>query len=379
MSTEETDAPTTPAGAPTLISAPRVHLPRPSSRRRSPGAPAKSARLKRRLAAARSREDRIDALLASRPRSAWRTLALNQARLLYDDLLAAGAGVTDAPLLVEIDLAEKNIERGAAAANSAGQPARNWLTGADDDTAWAALHAAEERLILIEPAPAVRRRLGAINTSLRNNLKPDDPRLKQYCDRLDALQDASEDELDQAARQEIRGYLHDSYAAFQAAHDNVRATRNTLMQISLGTLALIGVICLVHALTPSFIDLGGPAGAATEPWSVVLLGAMGGVIGALATVWRLGGSTPDARLPNAQAFVRIPMGGAIALTGVMLVQSGFISPLKSQTPLALLAFAILAGYTPDLLLRYLDGSLKPVLRQARGKDNPARPALSEPS
>jgi hypothetical protein len=73
------------------------------------------------------------------------------------------------------------------------------------------------------------------------------------------------------------------------------------------------------------------------------------------------------------------MGGAIALAGVMLLQSGFISPLKSQTSLALLAFAVLAGYTPDLLLRYLDGSLKTVLSQARGKDNPARPALSEPS
>ncbi|HEU0317006.1 MAG TPA: hypothetical protein VFR49_06735, partial [Solirubrobacteraceae bacterium] len=323
-----------------------------------PAAPAATARLKRRLAAASSDHERIVALLATCPRSAWRTVALNQARQLYDDLRAASAGVDDGgPATVEIDIARDNIERGAAAANSVSRQARSWLTGADVDTAWGALHAAEERLILIEPVAAVRRRLPGISTSLRNNLQQDDPRLKLYCDRLDVLERASDATVDRA-RQQIRAYLHDTYAAFQAAHANVRATRNTLMQISFGTLVLIAVICLAHALNPSFINLGGTAGDATEPWSVVLLGAMGGVIGALATVWRLAGSSADARLPNAQAFVRIPIGGAIALAGVMLLQSGFISPLKTQTSLALLTFAFVAGYTPDLLLRYLDGSLK---------------------
>jgi hypothetical protein len=375
MSTEEARAHPRTASAvpPTRI----VELLKRPRRTRPADAPAATARLRRRLAAAGTEHERIVELLASCPRSAWRTLALNQARQLYDDLRAASAGLAEGTLKVEIEIARANIERGAAAANSVSRQARSWLTGADVDTAWAALHAAEERLILIEQVAAVRRRLPGISTSLRNNLQQDDPRLKLYCDRLEVLQRAPDAAVDRS-RQQIRAYLHDTYAAFQAAQANVRATRNTLMQISLGTLVLIAVICLAHALTPSFINLGGPAGDATEPWSVVLLGAMGGVIGALATVWRLAGSSPDARLPNAQAFVRIPIGGAIALAGVMLLQSGFITPLKTQTSLALLSFAFVAGYTPDLLLRYLDGSLKSILTDAQGKDNPSRPALAKP-
>lgn len=346
-------------------------------RRRAASTWTPRAAARREPAANSTMDTRIVALLEGRPRSAWRTSALNQARQLYDDLRAARPRAVEDRLAVEIGLAKENIERGASAAHVARRRLRTWLTGADIDTAWAALHAAEERLVLIEPVAALRRRLGGIDTSLRSNLRPDDPRLKRYTDQLAILQDASDVTLNRA-RQQIRGYLHDTYAAIQAAHDNVRATRNTLMQISLGTLALIAAICVVHAVRPGFIDLRSASGAVAEPWWIVMLGSLGGVIGALATVWRLGGSTSDSRLPNAQAFVRIPMGGAIALAGVMLLQSGFISPLKSQTPLALLAFAFLAGYTPDLLLRYLDGSLKPVLSEARGKDNPARTTLSEP-
>jgi hypothetical protein len=274
-------------------------------------------------------------------------------------------------------LIRESIERGASAAQSADRRFRSWFSGADIETAWAALQASDERLILIEPVSVLRARLGGIDTALRNDLKADDPRLKEYTDRLAALRSADDQELD-AAREEVRGYLHDSHVASTVAHGNVRATRNTLLEISFGTIALLIVVCVVHAVAPGFVDLRSPHGDAVEAWWVVVIGSLGGVIGALATVWRLNGSVADSRLPNAQAFVRIPLGGAVGLIGVMLVQSGFVNPLKAQTPLALLVFAVLAGYTPDVLLRFLDRRLQQVLSEARGKDDPARPALTTP-
>jgi hypothetical protein len=324
-------------------------------------------------------DERIAELLKSRPRSSWRTLALNQARGLYEQFRAAvdGSGVQDVEGNVDCRLIRENIERGASAAQSADRRFRSWFSGADIETAWAALQAADERLILIEAVPVLRARLGRIDTALRSDLKADDPRLKEYTDRLGELRSVSDEALD-AAREQTRGFLHDCHVASTAAHGNVRATRNTLLEISVGTIALLIVVCVVHALAPGFIDLSSPHGDAVEAWWAVLIGSLGGVIGALATVWRLSGSVADSRLPNAQAFVRIPLGGAVGLAGVMLVQSGFISPLKSQTPLALLVIAFLAGYTPDVLLRFLDRRLQQVLSQARGKDDPARPALTTP-
>jgi hypothetical protein len=41
-------------------------------------------------------------------------------------------------------------------------------------------------------------------------------------------------------------------------------------------------------------------------------------------------------------------------------------------------FAFIAGYTPDVLLRFLDRRLQQILSEARGKDDPARPALTTP-
>jgi hypothetical protein len=322
-------------------------------------------------------EDEICQALSKHPRSAWRTLALNRARQIHADLDSA----TDAcggELNGDAQHAFASLLTGGRAAQSQGRKFRSWLSGSDVETAWASLHDAEERLILFAPVDAVRRRLGGIDASVRNSLKEDDPRLKRYTDQLAILQDAPNSTIAKA-RSQISGYLRDANEASSAAHAAVRATRNTLLEISIALIALLISACVAHALGPGFIDLQTKGqGDAVEAWSAALVGCLGGTIGALATVSRLGGSTPDPRLPNAQAFLRIPMGGAIGLLGVMLVQSGFISPLKSQAPLALLTFAFIVGYTPDLFLRYLDRSISGVLAQARGKDDPARPELAAP-
>lgn len=322
----------------------------------------------------------IERLLAVSQKPARRTVALNYARRLYDDLRAACEAADSKAKAIDVQLVKENLRRAAAAAGSKPGGVTGWFTGAQLETAWSSLHAAEERLLLIQSPDVVRRRLPGINTALRNTLKPEDPRLAVYTKRLADIQKEPGDHLIDAAREKIMGVLRDINTASDAAHGNVRAERNTVVEIGVVTFALLVIVSVINALSPRFIDLtAAGAGQGPKTWWIIVMGLLGGVIGSLATKYRVrGAASDDNSLPAAQAFIRIPMGGAVALGAVILIQSGFVSSFKAQTSLALVGIAFVVGYTPDLVLKYLDRKLNQVTGEARSKDDPERPELSKP-
>ena len=102
------------------------------------------------------------------------------------------------------------------------------------------------------------------------------------------------------------------------------------------------------------------------------------MIAAIFTISKLGGFAGPYRLPAYQALIRVPAGSAVALGAVILIQSHQVKSFTSQNGLGILAVALLFGYAPDVLLRFMDQKVTTVLGQAQSKDDPARPSLAKP-
>jgi hypothetical protein len=349
-------------------------------------------------------EEIVEQLGGPIPRTAWRILARNHARALFDQVREAEAPGRLTPAQeVQAKLIREGIWRAIAAASytparkaadaggGGAQKARvrealkDWYSGAGVETAWSELHRAGERLLLIQDPVSVKDRIPDIDAALRSNLKADDPRLTPATIRLKAIEQLGAAGMSATVREELRGYEQLANTAGDQAHANVRSLRNLLIVVGFFVSVGLAVVAGLHALAPDFMQLTGPPPAkgsapdAVEVWEVVAIGALGGMIAAIFTISKLGGFSGPYRLPAYQALIRVPAGAAVALAAVLLLQSGQIKGLSPQSGLGLLAVALIFGYAPDVLLRMMDQKATSLLGQAQSKDNPARPPLSAPS
>lgn len=259
---------------------------------------------------------------------------------------------------------------------------KDWYSGAGIETAWSELHTASEQLLVIQPAGRVLARVPDINAALRSNLKADDPRLAVATTWLNDLANKTPGDITADARDQLVGYQRIADIAGDEAHENVRSFRNLLIAVGASITVALIALGLLHAVDPHFIDLAttnaGPHADAVELWQVEAFGALGGLIAAVFTVAKLGGFGGPYRLPAYQALIRVPAGAAVSAAAVVLVQSGQIKALDSQSGLGILAVALIFGYSPDILLRLMDQKATAVLGQAQSKDDPARPPLANP-
>jgi hypothetical protein len=322
-------------------------------------------------------------------RTAWRVLVRNEARSLL-------GRIQETECTRDLNACDQDEARrvresiGRALEAVSYQPLRgarfsDWASGSGIETAWSELHGAGQRLLMIQSPEDVKARLGEIDAALRANLKEDDSRLAPASKRLAALSEGPASDIE-LARSEIRQYLQTTDSAGDAAHANVRSFRNLLVLIGAVVAAAAIGLAVLHALVPGFLDLSGPAPAkgathpdAIEPWQAVLAGATGGLVAALFSITRLGGYSGAYRLPAYQALIRIPAGALVGLVAAILLQAQFIDVLKPQFGLSLLAYALVFGYAPEVLLRYVDQRAQKVLGQAQTKNDPGRPALAKPA
>lgn len=333
-----------------------------------------------------SRDKSLAKALSDVPRTAWRILARNEARGLFDQLREAERGELDASQKAEASLVREGLVRAVEAAGfrPRGRKAlEDWYSGSGIETAWCELHRAGERLLLILDPATVKLRVGGIDAALRNNLKADDPRLTPAVSRVKEIEQRKPDQIDSAVREELRSYQQVANSASDEAHGNVRSLRNLLIVV--GGSLLLGLVLLIglHALDPTFLDLSGASGSskgedAVEVWQVVAIGGLGGAIAAVFTIAKLGGWAGPYRLPVYQALIRVPAGAAVSLAAVLLLQSEAIKGLAPQSGLAILGVALVFGYAPDVFLRMMDQRATSLLGQAQSKNNPARPPLTEP-
>lgn len=116
------------------------------------------------------------------------------------------------------------------------------------------------------------------------------------------------------------------------------------------------------------------------PWDILLLEGIGllaaGVAGAASLRGIRGTSTPYS-VPVAAAVLKLPTGALTAVLGLLLMRGGFVPGLSAlDTSGQIIAWAIVLGYSQQLLTRFVDRHAQSVLDNV-GKRDPA--AEEEPA
>ena len=318
----------------------------------------------------RSRADEI-------PSSGWRAdvevrarqleQALEVAKRCHDQRTRESGGCFDTYAKLVADETER-----ARTATRPPNPSRRflqWLSGAALETAWRSLHNADAALIMITPTATLEAQLPEIRAALSTVLGKDDGRVTEYTAALKSYQGQAN-----GHREQIRVIKQTINAASDIAHANVRSYRNWLFGIALIVSLVLAVVGVAHAFDDSFLLIEvGKIGHNADVGQIQLAGAVGGLLTALFALIRLNVYSGPFNLPFWQALIRIPAGAAAALVGVMLLQGKLLSTFGAATRTGeLLAYAVLFGAAPDIVLRFLDNEVNKVSSAARTTNDPLK-------
>lgn len=266
------------------------------------------------------------------------------------------------------------VDRRLWAARYAFESHRGWraifagVSGSVHETARRELHAADAALLMLLPARRLEALLPEFRVSLTTVLDSNDPRTLTYLKELDSWKGRMGEHRD-----ELRVMRETVNAIADLAHANLRSYRNWLLGIG-GIVSLaLAVVAIIHAFDPSFLAITVPRSPDADLGQVEAAGAVGGLLMALFALIRLRVYSGSFELPFWQAVIRIPAGAAAALVGVILVQGKLFSAFNPvNTEPKLLAYAVLFGASPEIVLRVLDNEVNKASDAARTKNDPLK-------
>jgi hypothetical protein len=233
--------------------------------------------------------------------------------------------------------------------------------GAAPDSAWLALHAAEEALLPLQSDDVVRAKAKTIVAWARETLGAADPRVAAVLDGLHRLPDKTV--VPGQLRQLLKALLRSANDASDTSYVSTRSFRNLVAIATLLSALFAILIGVLAAVWPSATGLCNgsicPAGQGGPAWSdgfdVELCGILGAVLAAAYTLRRASGTRNPYGIGFAQGLLKISLGALTALGGVALVQSGLISCIVKPTSSGqILAFAIVFGYSQQLITHLVD-------------------------
>jgi hypothetical protein len=246
----------------------------------------------------------------------------------------------------------------------------SWWAGTEVDQAWSAIHTAGEALLGIESPESLRSQIGDMAATLVTTLTSDDLRTSSYLATLDLLTDPQH-EISDEDRAQLRAIRNACDSSSESAHADARAFRNTLVLAG----SLIAVVLVVVAVISVF-DAGFRsvfAATSVGRWYVVeleLVASLAGLTGAVLSLKSYIGFQYTYGLPFVQAFLKGTSGAATGLFGVVFVQAGIISFVKTDSNGALFAVAIIFGYAQYLFTRLVDQQANKVLSSTSSHNDP---------
>lgn len=298
---------------------------------------------------------------------------------------------------------------------------KSFFGGAAVERANSQLDAVETDLLRLARDPYLRGQIPNLVAHVRAHLPPDDARRQQVEAIAAAVKARQADEhLNSLERDELLGATR--AASLEARHEirRVRSFRNVLLVTAfILTLGVAGVTVL-GATSPERVPLcfapdnamvvcptaaqtlDAPPGGAdpgvenTSPqqqvhidesirdtarsWDIPVVEIVGLLAAALAGAFALrsiqGTSTPYS-LPVAAAVLKLPTGALTAVFGLLLMRGGFIPGLSALDSSAqIIAWAIVFGYSQQLLTRFVDQQANTVLEKV---GTPTNPQLAVPS
>ena len=306
---------------------------------------------------------------ADRELSAWRAEIDRRIRLIWHRLDHAEehpqGGVTDAGTLIETGRAALNGARTTVdRKRSLWHQLLGWWSGGPVTSCWQAVHEAENVLLGVESTARAKSAIPHIRQRLEDSTPATSPERKRYSKRLDELWTS----FGPADRDELRAIGAFVDGASDERHADLRKLRNQLTGLSIFFGFALVAVGVLQVIFPHFLSLcGSPTpglgthclDGSSQPsrgdlFQVEIVGALGGLLGALLPLSKMKTAPSRYNVRTPQAVVKIVAGAMAGWLGVVLVQSGLLIAPVAVSASALLAYAGVFGLSQQLLTRYLD-------------------------
>ncbi|MEU3650922.1 hypothetical protein AB0E59_46735 [Lentzea sp. NPDC034063] len=240
-----------------------------------------------------------------------------------------------------------------------------WWDGRQKEDVWRSLHAAEARITSLGPdlagrLPDVRARVGA-------HLSGKDDRYRAL-GKIDAANLGPDD------RTKVETALEAAFKLGDDAFSTLRGHRNRLLYT--GAMLLVGLLMigLAASITPERLPLG-PGGAPVpgDFWWVALLGSFGAIFAASVTGAKLKLSLAPYAFGVPLFGLKIVLGAAFAVVGVLLLKAGAVAGQKVENQVALIVAAIVFGYSQQVGTKILDTYSKKLVAAAKPSTSDVEP------
>jgi hypothetical protein len=330
---------------------------------------------------------------------AWREEALTRAEELQGmaDWLEAGCG-DDASTRRLLAGIRRHIVRAARTASNADESGwaklRLWRRmkassgGSSVERTLGSLDAAEADLLRLAPADYVCGQMPSLQAHINRYLPKDDPRRL----RLEPLVRESERSAVVSAYHAANSQRRREILRLRSFRNVILAAATLLIVVAVG-LGVLGslrphliplcftptkakVACPSHegALPTGTVDariIDDRVRATVSAWDIWLVEIVGLVSAAVASAFALRGirgtSTPYS-LPVALAALKLPTGALTAVLGLLLMRGAFIPGLSAlDTSAQIVSWAIVFGYSQQLLTRLVDQQAQSVLDDVGGR------------
>ena len=244
--------------------------------------------------------------------------------LLASALQAADSAASPSPSVDAIRQAIQKARTIADGKSSSGLV--DWWSGSSIESAWQALHRAQEELVMVLPAEELRAEAPHLRALVQETFAGERQRTES-----DAVDASSGHPLDPLAARRVLGAYH---AKSDAQHQRVRALRNLLYVL------LIGLTAIVVALWATGVTTG----------EIVGLGALSGALSVVFAV-RAGSPSGPYNLMLPQALLKVAGGAATALMAVKL-----LDVINGATPTTARdsMYAIVFGFSQQAFTRLVD-------------------------
>jgi hypothetical protein len=248
-----------------------------------------------------------------------------------------------------------------------------WWSGWHIERAWRALHEAE--VCTAAALPDLAGRLPGLRQRVIGYLPEDDLRRQA----LESLQPGRP--AGAADRAVVVDALRAAFDASDDAHAAARALRNKMIAAAALLFVINTALGVLGLLRPEFLPMcahmpgndkvlacatGARSPAPLDIWLVQLLGAFGAMIAAVILLVRRRPSLSPYVLIGYQALIKVLLGSALAVVGVLALSAGVAEGLTCITSqAALLLWAALLGYSQQVGTRLLDNYADRVMDQVR--------------
>jgi hypothetical protein len=315
--------------------------------------------------------------------------------------ITAEGGLSPAEDTVALAVADRLAAARAATTKSYPMPGRlsNWWRGTLVEASFQNLHAAEALLATIYPPVAVWAEVPEAAARAENTLGRDDPRWacawEMYAERA-ALLDPGLDAAHLTRWREcLRKTIEVGFSAADLEHTRLRNFRNAVVGgtvvLSILMLAFVGFVyanpsdvsfCFVpEPGEPPVCPTGGDGPQRDDVLVIALLGMLGGLLSGIVSIKNMLGTSIAYDVPQALAWLKLPLGALSAVGGLLVIRGQFIPGLSNlDTSDQILAYAFALGVAQQLLVGMIDKQAQDLLGSAPGKASggPRPPAAPPP-